>query len=127
MMGVFWEGDSENRTIHTGGNCGNEVNYEVVVFVHACVCVRVCMCVCTCDTGLRDFMKEKSEDLVTELGRRKQWVKMPAMNTSLLGSFWIMTFSGYMPRSGISGSYGSSIFKVFFFFFFFKEPPYCSS
>ena len=26
-------------------------------------------------------------------------------------SFWIMVFSGYMPRSGISGSYGSSIFS----------------
>ena len=31
------------------------------VCVCACVCVHVC--VCTCDTGLRDFMKEKSEDL----------------------------------------------------------------
>ena len=120
MMGVFWEGNSENWTIHTGGNCGNEVNYEVVVCVHVCVCV--CVCVCTCDTGLRDFMKEKSEDLATELGRRKQWVKMPAMNTGLLGSFWIMIFSGYMPRSGIAGSYGSSIFRVFFL----KEPPYYS-
>ena len=39
MMGVFWEGNSENWTIHTGGNCGNEVNYEVVVCVHVCVCV----------------------------------------------------------------------------------------
>ena len=26
-------------------------------------------------------------------------------------SFWIMVFSGYMPRSGIAGSYGSSIFS----------------
>ena len=63
MMGVFWEGESEQRTINTGGDCGNEVNY---------VCACVCVCVCTCNTGLRDFMKEKSEDLVTELGRRKQ-------------------------------------------------------
>ena len=43
MMGVFWEGNSENWTIHTGGNCGNEVNYEVVVCVHVCVCVCVCV------------------------------------------------------------------------------------
>jgi hypothetical protein len=28
-------------------------------------------------------------------------------------------FFGYMPRNGIAGSYGSSIF------FFFEEPPYC--
>ena len=26
-------------------------------------------------------------------------------------SFWIMVFSGYMPRSGIAGLYGSSIFS----------------
>ena len=25
--------------------------------------------------------------------------------------FWIMIFSGYMPSSGIAGSYGSSIFS----------------
>ena len=28
-------------------------------------------------------------------------------------SFWIMFFSGYMPRSGIAGSYGSSVFRFF--------------
>ena len=48
----------------------------VCMRVCVCVCVHVCVCVCACvcarDTGLRDFMKEKSEDLVTELGRRKQ-------------------------------------------------------
>jgi len=35
-------------------------------------------------------------------------------------SFRIMIFSGYMPRSGIAGSYGSFIFSSF------KEPLYCS-
>ena len=35
-------------------------------------------------------------------------------------SFGIMVFSGYMPRSGIVGSYGSSIFR------FLKQPPYYS-
>ena len=34
-----------------------------------------------------------------------------AMNIAVHGSFWIMVFSGYMPRSGIAGSYGSSIFR----------------
>ena len=32
-------------------------------------------------------------------------------------SFQVMFFSGYMPRSGIAGSYGSSVFK---------QSPYCS-
>ena len=33
------------------------------------------------------------------------------MNTEMHVSFWIMVFSGYMPRSGTFGSYGSSIFS----------------
>ena len=33
------------------------------------------------------------------------------MNTGEHVSFRIMVFSGYMPRSGIAGSYGSSIFS----------------
>ena len=47
-------------------------------------------------------------------------VNSAAMNTGVHASFQIMVFSGYMPRSGIAGSYGSSVFS------FFKEPPYCS-
>ena len=35
-----------------------------------------------------------------------------AMNTEVHISFQIMVFSGYIPRSGIAGSYGSSIFSV---------------
>ena len=34
-----------------------------------------------------------------------------AMNTGVNVSFWIMLFSGYMPRSENTGSYGSSIFS----------------
>ena len=37
-------------------------------------------------------------------------VNSTAMNTGVHVSFWIMFFSGYMPRSRISGSSGSSIF-----------------
>ena len=35
-----------------------------------------------------------------------------AMNIVAHDSFWIMIFSGYMPSSGISGSYASSIFSI---------------
>ena len=38
-------------------------------------------------------------------------VNSAAMNTGVPVSFQIMFFSGYMPRSGIAGSYGSSIFS----------------
>ena len=34
-----------------------------------------------------------------------------AMNIVVHVSFWITVFSGYMPSSGIAGSYGSSIFS----------------
>ena len=38
-------------------------------------------------------------------------VNSAAMNSGLHVSFRIMVFSGYRPRSGITGSYGSSIFS----------------
>ena len=38
-------------------------------------------------------------------------VNRAAMNIVVHESFWIMVFSGYMPSSGIAGSYGSSIFS----------------
>ena len=38
-------------------------------------------------------------------------VNSTAMNTGVHVSFWIMFFSRYVPRSGISGSYGSSRFS----------------
>ena len=38
-------------------------------------------------------------------------VNRAAMNIVILDSFWILVFSGYMPSSGIAGSYGSSIFS----------------
>ena len=38
-------------------------------------------------------------------------VNSAALNTGVHVSFWIMVFSGYMPSSGIAGSYGNSIFS----------------
>ena len=38
-------------------------------------------------------------------------VNSAAVNTGVYVSFRVMFFSGYMPRSGIAGSYGSSIFS----------------
>ena len=38
-------------------------------------------------------------------------VNSAAVNISVHASFWIMVYSGYMPRSGIIGSYSESIFS----------------
>ena len=38
-------------------------------------------------------------------------VNSAAVNIGVHASFRIMVFSGYMPKSGIAGSYGSSIFS----------------
>ena len=38
-------------------------------------------------------------------------VNSAPMNIGAHVSFWIIVLSGYMPRSGISGSYGNSIFS----------------
>ena len=39
-------------------------------------------------------------------------VNSAAMNIGVHVSFQIRVFSGYMPRSGIAGSYGNSIFRL---------------
>ena len=38
-------------------------------------------------------------------------VNSAAVNIGVHVSFWVMVFSGYMPSSGIAGSYGNSIFS----------------
>ena len=38
-------------------------------------------------------------------------INRAAMNIVVHDSFWIMVFSGYMPSTGIAGSYGSSSFS----------------
>ena len=45
-------------------------------------------------------------------------VNSAAMNIGVHVSFWIVSFSGYMQRSGFSGSYGNSLV------WFLKETPY---
>ena len=40
-------------------------------------------------------------------------VNSATMNNGVHVSFHIVVFSGYMPRNGIAGSYGNSIFSFF--------------
>ena len=49
-------------------------------------------------------------------------VNSAAVSAGVHVRFRIMFFSKSVPKSGIAGSCGSSVFS----FFFFKEPPYCS-
>ena len=46
-------------------------------------------------------------------------INSTAMNNGICVSLSILVSSGYMPRSGIAGSYGGFIPSVF------KESPYC--
>ena len=59
---------------------------------------------------LLQYMKVKSESEVAQscCFHVLAILNSAAMNTGMHVSFWIIFFSGYMPRSGIAGSYGSS-------------------
>ena len=66
--------------------------------------IPVCVCVCVCvyhisihSSGARHFGCFH----ILSIGNSA------AMNTGVQVSFWIMIFSGYMPRSGIAESNGS--------------------
>ena len=69
--------------------------------------VCVCMCMCVCVYLLYPFICCWTLRLLSYLGNCKEccyerWVPV---------SFRIRVFSEYIPRSGIAGSYGSSIFS----------------
>ena len=68
----------------------------------------VCVCVCVCARHIF-FMQSSDGRLACFHGLAI--VNGAAVNTGLQVSFWIMFFSGYMPRSGIAGSCGRSIFS----------------
>ena len=51
-------------------------------------------------------------------------VNSAALNMGVCVSFSILVSSGYVPRSGIAGSYGGFLHS-FVLFFFLKKFPYC--
>ena len=72
--------------------------------------IPLCVCVCVCVCYI--FFIHVSVD--GHLGRFHVLaiVNSAAVNIGVSVSFWIrvFVFSGYMPRSGIAGSYGNSMF-----------------
>ena len=73
------------------------------IYIYSIICVRVCV--------RHIFFIHSSVD--GHLGRFHVFtaVNRAAMNTGVHVSFWIIVLSRYMPRSGIAGSYDSSIFR----------------
>ena len=84
--------------------------------------IPLCVCVCVCVCVYRIFFICSSVDRHLGCFYVLAVVNSAAMNIGVHVSFLIRVFifSGYITRSGIAGSYSSSIFS------FFKEPPYCS-
>ena len=92
----------------------------VCVRVRACVraCVRVRVCVRACVLHL---LYPSICQWTSGCFHVLAFANSAAVNIGVRVSLSIMVFSGYMPRNGIVGSYGSAVFS------FFKESPYCSS
>jgi len=69
--------------------------------------IFLCVCVCVRETSLSIHLSVNGLGCFHVLAI----VNSAAVNIRVCVSFWIMVFSGYMPRSGIAGPYDSSIFS----------------
>ena len=107
------------RRIHVAAN-DNISFFLGLSNIPSCVYVYVCVCVCLCVHTHHLFLIHPSVDGRLGCAYVLAIVKSVAMNTGVRVSLQIIVLSRYVPRSGISGSYGSSMFS------FFKEPPYSS-
>jgi len=102
-----------SRSIHVAadGIISSFLMAEKYSFMCVCVCVCVCVYVHIYPHLLYPFLY--GVDVNGHLGcfHVLAIVNSAAMNIGVHVSFQAMFFSGYMPRSGIAGSYGSSIFS----------------
>ena len=69
--------------------------------------VCVCVCVFVCEI----FLNQSSVDGHLGCLHMLTFVNSAAINIGIHVSLLIVIFSRYMPRSGIAGSYGSSVFR----------------
>ena len=80
----------------------------VYIYVCVCVCVYICVCVCVYVTS---FFIHLSVDGHLCCFHVLTIVNGAAVNIGVHVSFRIMFCTRYMPKSGIAGAYGSSIFN----------------
>ena len=73
-------------------------NVCMYLYIHICTCMYLYVCMYECKY-LYPFICQWKFRLLP----------CPAMNTGVHVSFGTMVFSGYIPSSGIAGSYGSFI------------------
>ena len=78
-----------------------------------CVCVCACACVCVCVCLYHTFLIQLSVDGQLDCFQILAIVNRSPVNNGVHVSFQITVFifSGYIHRSGVAGSYGSSIFS----------------
>ena len=70
-----------------------------------CICSSAC-----CDAGsLTHWARPRIQPISSQM--LYQFFNLVSHKGNSHVSFQIMIFSGYMPRSGVSGSYGSSMFR----------------
>ena len=92
-----------SRSIHISANC-------TILFIFITELIFHCVCVCVCVCLYHIFFIHSSTDVHWDCFHVLTIVNSAAMNIGVHVSLWIMVFSGYLPRSDIAGSYGSSMF-----------------
>ena len=86
---------------------------NIPVILHTCVCACVCVCVCVYVCMYHILFIHSSVDGHLDCFHISAIANNPAMNIGVPASFHISVvfFFGYITRSGITGSYGSSTFS----------------
>ena len=111
ISSVFFIRISCYKTTHANGYYGVWPGWVVSISVppltHSCCCKRhfIPLCLCTL------FFIRSSVNGHYCCFHVLAIVSSVAMNIGVHLSFWIIVLSGYMPRSGIAGSYDNSIFS----------------